>query len=245
MSFKIACDAGHYKYTTGNRVPKKLDGNQTSEWVLNDRVARHFADAAKQYEGVELLRVDDTTGKTDVSLFERCKRANEFGADFYLSIHHNAGANLTTAGGIEAYSYTTSAKGKEYRDAIYDACIAAGGLKGNRATPKKEARYYVLRYTVAPSALIEYGFMDSTKDAPVILQEEYSKKVAYATMEAIAKVVGLRKKAVETKPEAKPKESGVIYRVQVGAFSIKDNAVKLKNDLQKAGFDAFVVESTG
>lgn len=36
----------------GRRVPKSLDPNETREWEMNDRVARHFAKAAMQYEGV-------------------------------------------------------------------------------------------------------------------------------------------------------------------------------------------------
>ena len=42
--FKIAYCAGHYRYTAGKRLPKELDKNETREWVLNDRVARYFAD---------------------------------------------------------------------------------------------------------------------------------------------------------------------------------------------------------
>ena len=194
MVFKIAYDAGHFKYTLGNRLPKKLDRNRTSEWELNDRIARHFAEAAKQYEDVELLRVDDPTGKTNVSLSKRCKKANDFGANLYLSIHHNAGVNLSSGGGIVAFSYKSSKKGAKYRDAIYNCCIASGGLRGNRAEPVQGGTFYVLKYTYMPAVLMEYGFMDSTSDAPVILQEAYSKKMAYATMEAIADVAGLKKK---------------------------------------------------
>ena len=201
MAFKIAYGAGHFDHTAGNRLPKQLDKNQTSEWALNDRVARHFAAAAKEYEGVELLRTDDITGSFDVGLASRCSKANNFGADFCLSIHHNAGANLTNAGGIVAFSHPTSQKGEMYRDAIYDSCIASGGLKGNRALPKTVANFYVLRYTDAPCVLMEYGFMDSKVDAPVILQEAYAKKMAYATMDAVAKIGGLKKKNGEKAPQ--------------------------------------------
>lgn len=194
MAFKIAYGAGHHRYTSGNKVEKQLDPNETREWVLNDRVAKYFAEAAKQYEGIELLRTDDTDGEKVVSLEARCKKANEWGADFCLSIHHNAGANLTAAGGIVAFSFPGSTKGAAYRNAIYEACIDAGGLKGNRSQPKTTANFYVLRYTHAPCVLMEYGFMDSKTDVPVILQDSYSKKVAYATMEGIAKAAGLAKK---------------------------------------------------
>lgn len=194
MAFKIAYGAGHTLYTAGKRLPAELDPKQTREWTLNDRVARYFAEAAQQYEGVELLRVDDPNGKKEITLADRCAAANNWNADFCLSIHHNAGAGLTNAGGIVAFSYKEGTPAAEYRDAIYKACIAAGGIQGNRAQPLQAKSYYVLSHTHAPAVLMEYGFMDSTKDAPVILTEEYSKLVGYATMEGIAAVAGLKKK---------------------------------------------------
>ena len=105
MAFKIAYGAGHFLHEPGKRLPKELDANETREWTLNDRVARQFAAAAAQFDGVELLRTDDPTGETEVNLQPRCDKANGFDADLALSIHHNAGANLTEAGGIVAYSY--------------------------------------------------------------------------------------------------------------------------------------------
>lgn len=205
MGFKIAYGAGHYLHEAGNRLPKELDSEQTREWTLNDRVARYFAQAAAGYEGVELLRTDDAAGENEVGLQARCDKANAFGADFALSIHHNAGANLTNAGGVEVYSYYGSTKGKAYRDAIYDACIAAGGLRGNRATPKKEAGYHVLKFTAMPCVLVECGFMDSKQDAPVILQEGYAQKMGQAIMEAVAKVAGLKKKTAIQQASILPK----------------------------------------
>ncbi len=204
MAFKIAIDAGHCLHTLGKRVDKALDPAQTREWTLNDRVARHLAEAAKQYENVETLRVDDPTGKKDVSLSARCKASNDWDADVYISCHHNAGIKLGSGGGIEAYSYKEGTKGAEYRDEIYAACIAAGGLKGNRSDPTKTANFYVLKNTKAPAVLMEYGFMDSRTDAPVILTDAYAKLVGYATMEGIAKAAGLKKR-VEKKPSTEPK----------------------------------------
>lgn len=197
--FKIAVDAGHCLKTAGKRLHKKLDATETREWTLNDRVARYFAEAATLYEGVELLRVDDTSGKKEVSLSARCKASNAWGADMYISMHHNAGINLGTGGGIVAYSHKEKTKGAEYRDAIYAACIAAGGLVGNRYDPTLTANFYVIKHTNAPAVLMEYGFMDSKTDVPVILDVNYSKLMGYATMEAIAKVAGLKKK-VTAKP---------------------------------------------
>jgi hypothetical protein len=120
----------------------------------------------------------------------------------YISCHHNAAKTIFNGGGIEAFSYKEGTKGAEYRDEIYKACIAAGGLKGNRAKPLQAKGFDVLRKTKAAAALIEYGFMNSRTDAPVILADGYSMLVGYATMEGIAKAAGLRKKAVAVEKPA-------------------------------------------
>jgi N-acetylmuramoyl-L-alanine amidase len=192
-------------------------------------VARYFAEAAGEYGAVELLRVDDPTGKAPISLEERCRAANDFGADFCLSIHHNAYQGKPWNGsGVLAFSAPGSKQGRIYRDAIYDAVVKAGGLAGDRIGPKMEKGYTFLKSVKAPAVLVEYGFMDSAIDAPVILSDRYAKAVGCATMEAIAKVVGLRKR--ET-----------CYRVQVGAFSEKKNAENMLTRLKNAGFEGFIV----
>ncbi|MBR4109114.1 MAG: N-acetylmuramoyl-L-alanine amidase [Oscillospiraceae bacterium] len=239
MIFKIAYGAGHNLYTSGRRIPKTLDRNETKEWVLNDRVARYFAEAASGYEGVQLLRVDDPQGQGEVDLSARSIAANNWDADFCLAIHHNGGINLGTGGGIEAYSYPGSAKGAAYRDAIYDACIAAGGLKGNRASPKKEENFQVLRQTNAPAVLMEFGYMDSIADAPVILTEAYAKLVAYATMEGIAKIAGLKKTENKTENETdKKEETTVTVTLNMLGKGSKGNQVKaLQRMLYAMGYD--------
>ncbi len=192
--FKIAFCAGHYLDTPGKRIPAELDAAQTREWTLNNRVAEHFAAAARGYEDVELLRTDDPTGRTFVDIPQRVAGANNWGADLYIDMHHNAGIGGGQGGGVEAFCYPGSEKGSAYRDAIYQAVVAAGGLKGNRANPLQEKRFDSLALTYMPAVLMEYGFMDSATDAPVILDDAYSKRGAYATMEGVAKVASLQKK---------------------------------------------------
>ena len=192
--FKIAYAAGHWLGNV-NGVPSSMGLGDIREWTLNDRVADYFAKAAEAYEGVEVLRLDDPFGKVAIQLEERAAAANKWGADFALEIHHNAGIAGGSGGGVVAYSHPGSVKGKAYRDAIYQAVIAAGGLKGDRYDPTQEKAWDILRMTNMPAVLMEYGFMDSKTDAPVIVTDAYAKLVAYATMEGIAKVAGLRKKA--------------------------------------------------
>lgn len=191
--FKIAFCAGHYLQTPGKRLPAELDATQTREWVLNDRVADYFAKAAAQYADVQTLRTDDPTGKTFVDIPERVAKANSWGADLYIDMHHNAAGRVFSGGGVEIFCYPGSAVGKKYRDAIYTAVIAAGGLKGNRAQPLREKAFDSLSLTNMPAVLVEYGYMDSSVDAPIILTEDYAQKVGFATMEAVAEIAGLKK----------------------------------------------------
>ena len=229
--FRIAYCAGHDMNTAGKRVPKELDKQQTREWQLNDRIARYFLEAALEYGDVELLRTDDPTGMTSIEIKDRAQKANTWGADLYLDFHHNAGINLGKGGGVVAVSKKKDAAGKAYRDAIYAAVVAAGGLRGNRSNPTYEKNFKTMQYAKMPAVIVEFGFMDSKTDYPVIATEDYAKTVAYAAMEAVAQVAGLRKRATR-------------YRVQVGCFSEKENALRLREQLKNAGFDAIIKEET-
>ena len=243
---KISYNAGHIKTTPGKRLPAALDPNETREWVLNDRVARHFATEMAKYEGVELRRMDDPNGVKNIDIEERVANANAWGADLYLSFHHNAAGKLFSGGGTEVYIDATGGESEKYAKAIYDAVIAATGLKGNRADPLRSTsdgvKLYECRATKMPAVLVEYGFMDSKVDAPIILTDDFSKKAGVATAQAVAKVKGLKKKATAAATTEKS-ESGVLYRVQVGAYSNKANAEAMIAKLKKAGFDGFITKS--
>ena len=232
-NFKIALTAGHYKHTAGKRCSKSLDPNETREWVLNDRIADKVEKLlAANYTGYELIRTDDTTGETANSLADRTNMANKFGADFYLSIHHNAGINGGKGGGIVAIVYTNpSSKSVEWQKALYNALIEATGLKGNRATPLAKMNLAEVRDTKMPAVLLELGFMDSQTDVPVILSETFANQCAEAIVKVLAERGNLTKK---------PLEANKLYRVQVFAGSKAGAEAALKK-AKSAGFtDAFI-----
>lgn len=229
-TFKIALTAGHYKHTAGKRCLKSIDPNETREWVLNDRIADKVETLLKGYTGYELLRTDDATGERDVSLTARTNTANNWGADLYLSIHHNAGINGGSGGGIMAYVYTNpSTESVVWQTELYNALINATGLKGNRSQPLAKANLHEVREPKMPAVPLELGFMDSTTDVPIILSEDFADKCA----EAIVEVIATRGKLVKTGKQ--------LHRIQLGAFSNRANAEAMLKKVKAAGFtDAFI-----
>lgn len=227
--FKLAISAGHYLDTPGKRCLKSLDPNETREWWLNNRVADKLEKILAEYDGIEILRVDDTTGKKEVTLKERTDKANEWGADYYIAIHFNAGVNGGKGGGIVVFVYTNpQAASVELQKALYDSMIKHGGLKGNRATPLARKNLHEVRETRMPACLCELGFMDSATDVPVVLTEDYADKMAEAIAEVVIEKSGAKKKA------------RTLYRVQVGAFGKKENAEAMLKKLDAAGFDGYI-----
>lgn len=193
--FKLALGAGHRLDTPGKRCLKALDPNETREWVLNDRICDKAEVLLSGYDGVEVLRVDDTEGQDAIGLTQRVKAANEWGADFFLSIHHNSGVNGGAGGGIVAYvGPGVDQATKDWQKELYTALIDRTGLKGNRATPLATGDLYVLNATRMPAVLLELGFMDSSTDVPVILSEEYADRCAAAIVEVVAERGKLTKK---------------------------------------------------
>lgn len=197
MAFKLAVSAGHFLETPGKRCHKSLDPAETREWVLNDRIADKLQKILSEYNGIEVLRLDDSSGKKNVSLSERARIANAWKADLYLAIHHNAANKVFNGGGIVAYIHSTNAKAgaAEWQKAFYDACIKYTGLKGNRATPLAKSALYECGSPNCVSVLMEMGFMDSTQDCPQILTEDFANKSAKALAEVIVERCGAKKKA--------------------------------------------------
>lgn len=234
--YKIVLDAGHGINTAGRRCLKEYDPAEHREWWLNDRVCDFVESYLKEYEGYALLRVDDADdGEDNIELADRTAAANKWDADVYLSVHHNGGANGTSAGGIVCYSHPKAAQESHtLRDELYDALIAHTGLRGNRATPKATSNLYVLRKTDMPAVLMELGFMDSRADIPVIITDEFAQGCARAIVEVLAKHGGLTKKAAAVRP--------ALYKVQCGAFKNKAKAEALAAELKAKGYSVYITE---
>lgn len=196
----ICLDAGHFLNTPGKRCLKSIDPNETREWVLNDRIARKVQSNLSKYDCI-VMRVDDTTGKKEVTLHERVTAANKANATCYVSIHHNAGILGGDGGGIVVYAHPqTDSFTREFQKTVYDHLIATTNLSGNRSNPCALSDLYVLRNTVMTAVLCECGFMDSTVDTPIILTDDFAAKAAKGIAEALIETYNIPLKNITNPP---------------------------------------------
>ena len=190
---KIVLDAGHGINTPGKRTP-----SGEREWVFNDKVVLAAINKLSKYETVQILRVDDPTGKTDISLDVRTGKANAFNADVYISCHHNAYTGTWGPWtGIETYTYDApqaNSNSVEIANVIHPLVVKATGLKDRGL---KKQNFHVLRETAMPAILIEGGFMDSYIDINVLRDNAKLKAHGEAIAEGVALYFGLKLKEAE------------------------------------------------
>ena len=89
---KIVLDAGHGFNTSGKRTLNGANG-VVREWTMNNKVCNYAAQFLNGYD-VEITRVDDVTGVTDVAVQARTNKVNTVKPDLFISIHHNANTGV-------------------------------------------------------------------------------------------------------------------------------------------------------
>lgn len=195
----IALSAGHGYYTSGKRCMKSIDPSETREWYLNDRIIDKVEHKLSAYN-CTVIRVNDSTGNTDTSLYNRVTASNKANADIYISMHHNAGVNGGKGGGTVVFYYPTT-NNKEIARKLYNHIIKYTGLTGNRSNPiPSTTSLYEVRKPKAKSFLVENGFMDSVVDVPIILSESHAEKTANGVVDFLVEYFGLTKTNVSNNP---------------------------------------------
>lgn len=178
---------------------------------------------------VGMSRTTDEDDKTTV------KECNAYNPDYAIDIHNNAGGG----DGAEIYHHYNGGKGKSLAQNVLNAIVAIGqnsrGLKTKKNAAGKDY-YEFIRETKAPAIIVECAFLDS-KDVQIIDTDAEQKAMGKAIAKGVLKELGIA--YVEEKPAVT--DSGKIYRVQVGAYSKRENAEAMQKRLKAAGFDAIIV----
>lgn len=230
---RIVIDAGHGGYDAG------AVANGLKEKDLNLKIALYLRDFLKNYDCDTILtrESDNVIWNKANDLQKRCDIANSAKADFFVSIHINAGGGT----GYETWVADNAAqKTIGLVNVIHSEVASFYKNKGFIDRGVKKGMLYVLRHTAMPAVLLENLFIDSKKDATFLAQESNLKDIAQAICNGIAQALGLKQKSqAKSTPNTTPH---TLYRVQVGAFNQKENAEKLLAELKSKGYNGFIKE---
>ena len=165
------------------------------------------------------------------TMYQRVPESNRWGASLHVAIHTNAANGKTT--GTRCYAWKTGGDGFRAAQAIFNvlAPITPGVSEG----VFEQRGWYEIKNTKAPCAYVECEFHDVPETAKWIV--EHTKEIGDAIAKGICNFYGVAF-VPETPPAAE--EPKVLYRVQCGAFSKKENAEALVAKLKAAGFDAII-----
>ena len=190
--FKICLDPGHGGQ---GHVPNYKRGpTGVREAEVNLRVALYLRELLQEIgANVIMTRVDDAY----VSLATRSQIANESGADFFISLHHNGIDNPKT-------NYTSTwyhGDADDSRQSLDLARYIQQGVSDALQLPTSPAAglysdklitasgFGVLRMTECPAVLCEASFLSNPEEEARLQEDDYLRKEAYGYFLGIARYV--------------------------------------------------------
>ena len=200
--------------------------NNTKEKDLNLSIALACRDELVRH-GVS-VKTSRTKDEND-PLSEEIKECNAYSPDLAVDIHNNAGGG----DGGEVFYHHGGGKGKTLAENILAEVVKIGqnsrGAKTRKNSNGKDY-YGFIRETSCPAVIVECAFVDNATDLKILATEDKRKIVGQAVAKGILKTLGIEFQV----------ESNILYRVQVGAFSVKANAEAMQKRLKEAGFNSYI-----
>jgi N-acetylmuramoyl-L-alanine amidase len=225
---KIYLDAGHGGHDGG----ASSNGIKEKDIVLT--IVKKMKSLLNQYNDVQL----NFTRETDVflSLSERTKKANNWDADCFVSVHVNSATNKS-ARGYEDYRYSGAGSSTiAFQNIIHSEIMKQIGGLISDDRGKKTANFHVLRESKMKAILTENLFISNSADANLLKSDSFLDKVAQGHVNGLVSFYGLKKKAGSTPTN----NDGKLFKIQVGAYEEKKGAESVEMDLIKQGFQPFI-----
>ena len=162
------------------------------------------------------------------SLDYRTKKANNENCDYFISIHLNSATN-TSAKGCEVWIYNENSKLHTLSKNI------CSNLSKTINTPNRGVKisksFSVLRKTKMPALLIEIDFISNSSVEASLKSDKYIKDISDSISKSLLAFVN--KSIVD---------DGIFYRVCIGEFKDKNDAIQLKNTAISKGFNnAYII----
>ena len=168
--FKVVIDPGH-----GGPDPGAIGigGLRETDVVLDIclQMARLL-----QARGVQVLMT--RTSEVDVDLPPRVSLANSSGADLFVSVHANAlSMSRPDVNGIETFYFEgAGASARRLAAALQQQMVAISPGSPDRGV--RTGRFFVIRRTVMPSALVEMGFLTGSLDSRRLADASFRRSMA-------------------------------------------------------------------
>lgn len=183
MPTKIFIDAGH-----GGPDPGAI-GNGVTEQFVNLSVANELAQLLRN-AGYSVMEYRNTPTENVLSnknqdLRNRADMANQWGADYFISIHTNSSLN-PAANGFEAYVYRLNSPAFNLAESIVEEVVSQLGSKDNGV---RQANFAVLRRSNMPAVLLELGYLSNPTEALNLNSPAWQRAVAKAIFDGIYQFV--------------------------------------------------------
>lgn len=172
MAIKIFIDQGHNPSGFHNAG---ASANGLNESEINYQVGIYLAELLESDPRFE-VRLSRPTADTvlgtnnSTSLQARVRMANEWPADYFISIHCNSNNN-PAINGTEIYIYQYNTQANWLAQQIMDGITGTVGTNNNGI--RLNQSLYVLRRTTMPSLLVELGYLTNTSDAEKLRDNQY------------------------------------------------------------------------
>lgn len=169
----------------------------------------------------------------NMDMYKRVKESNTFGADMHVCIHTNATANHNVTGGTQILLYSLDGERQKVGECVFNqlAPITTGST-AERLIAKPD--FYEIRKAEGITVYVEAEFHDTVEGSEFIINN--TSAIGEAIGKGICDYYG-----VAYPVEASQPSENKLYRVQVGAFSKRENAEAYVQKLKAKGFEAFIV----
>jgi len=164
---KVTIDCGHGGEDSG--ATGSFNGYFESHAVLD--IGLRLRALLVPHLDVQMIREDDTF----TSLPERCRMANEWGADIFVSLHLNSATS--DASGFEVFT-SGSTKSKDLAKKVWSRHTKAFPDQKDRGV--KTAGFYVLKHSDMPAILTEGCFLSNEDENKWVSMDETRQQMAQA-----------------------------------------------------------------
>lgn len=190
--------------------------------------------AEKLEKALNRCKAGEIKRNASMSISKAIAESNAWKATYHVCLHTNASADGAVAGTRMIYG---QAGGPGHKACAAIMAVLAPITPGTSDNITQRSTLNEVRSVTGYTVYIEIGFHDNKTEARWIV--EHTTEIAEAICEGLCNHLGVTYIPDNVQPVPEPTKK--LYRVQVGAFSVKRNAEAMLAKLKAAGYaDAFI-----